>query len=99
MSGLIGSSKIRNPSKVISDQFRDTELFTTDGEIYVGRIEREDAHSIVLRRLPPNEDLIEVAKKDLEERRPSALSRMPSNLLDVLDEDEVRALVAYLLDR
>ena len=87
------------PSKVISDQFRDTELFTTDGEIYVGRIEREDAHSIVLRRLPPNEDLIEVAKKDLEERRPSALSRMPSNLLDVLDEDEVRALVAYLLDR
>ena len=54
---------------------------------------------VALRRLPPNEDLIEVAKKDLEERRPSTLSRMPSNLLDVLDEDEVRALVAYLLDR
>ncbi|MBK7874938.1 MAG: DUF1080 domain-containing protein [Planctomycetes bacterium] len=87
------------PSKVISDQFRDVELVTNDGELYVGRIEREDATTLVLRRLPPFEDLIEVAKSDLEERRPSALSRMPSNLLDVLDEDEVRALVAHLLER
>lgn len=87
------------PSKVISDQFRDVELITTDGELHVGRIEREDAQSITLRRLPPNEDLIELAKTELEERRPTALSRMPSNLLDVLTADEVRALVAYLLER
>ncbi|MBI5364346.1 MAG: c-type cytochrome, partial [Planctomycetes bacterium] len=87
------------PSKVISDQFRDVELVTTDGELHVGRIEREDARTITLRRLPPNEDLIELAKAELEERRPTALSRMPSNLLDVLSADEVKALVAYLLER
>ena len=87
------------PSKVISDQYRDVELITTDGELHVGRIEREDEKTITLRSLPPNEDLVELAKSDLEERRLTSLSRMPSNLLDVLTGDEVRALVRYLLER
>ena len=35
-------------------------------------------------------------KKDIKERRPSKISMMPQGLLDVLSEDEVLDLLAYL---
>jgi hypothetical protein len=37
-----------------------------------------------------------VNKKDVERRVPSKLSPMPSNLADVLTQDEVLDLLAYL---
>jgi putative heme-binding domain-containing protein len=85
------------PSKVISDQYQDTEILTTDGDLLVGRIERDDPDGITLRRLPPQEDAIDLAPTDIERRRPYPMSRMPSGLLDVLDEDEIRDLAAYVL--
>jgi putative heme-binding domain-containing protein len=85
------------PSKVISDQYRDVELVTRDGDLLVGRIERETPDTITLRRLPPQEDLIELERADIEERRFHPLSRMPAGSLDVLTADEVRALVDYVL--
>jgi putative heme-binding domain-containing protein len=88
---------ILEPSKAISDQFQDTEVLTVDGDLYVGRIERENSAGIALRRLPPSEDLIEIDRADIERRRLHPLSRMPSGLLDVLDEDEILDLFAYVL--
>lgn len=85
------------PSKVISDQYQDTEVLTTDGELYVGRIERDDASGITLRRLPPQEDTIDLAREQIERRRLYPYSRMPAGLLDVLSEDDVRDLAAYVL--
>jgi putative heme-binding domain-containing protein len=85
------------PSKVISDQYQDTEVLTTDGELYVGRIERDDATGITLRRLPPQEDTIDLAREQIERRRLYPYSRMPAGLLDVLSEDDVRDLAAYVL--
>ena len=85
------------PSKVISDQYQDTEVLTTDGELYVGRIERDDASGITLRRLPPQEDTIDLAREQIERRRLYPFSRMPAGLLDVLSEDDVRDLGAYVL--
>lgn len=85
------------PSKVISDQFRDVELATKDGDLHVGRIEKETATTITLRRLPPEEDLVEIDEADVEERRFHPWSRMPAGLLDVLDANEVKTLVAYVL--
>ena len=66
-------------------------------EARVGRIERDDPDGITLRRLPPQEDAIDLAPTDIERRRPYPMSRMPSGLLDVLDEDEIRDLAAYVL--
>lgn len=85
------------PSKVISDQFRDVELITRDGDLLVGRIEKETPSALTLRRLPPKEDSIELARDEIEERRFHPYSRMPAGLLDVLTADEVRALFAYVL--
>jgi putative heme-binding domain-containing protein len=88
---------ILEPSKAISDQFQDTEVRTKDGDLYVGRIERDDANGIALRRLPPSEDVIELDRAEIESRRLHPLSRMPSGLLDVLSEDEILDLFAYVL--
>ncbi len=83
------------PSRTISDQYRDTELRTTEGDLYVGRIEAERNGLIVLRRTPGDER-VEIDAASVEMRRPYPLSRMPSGLLDVLSEDEVLDLFAYL---
>jgi len=85
------------PSKVISDQYQDTEILTTDGDLLVGRIERDETDGVTLRRLPPQDDAIDLAPSEIERRRPYPMSRMPSGLLDVLDEDEIRDLAAYVL--
>lgn len=85
------------PSKVISDQYQDTEVLTTDGELYVGRIERDDATGITLRRLPPQEDTLDLAREQIERRRLYPYSRMPAGLLDVLSEDDLRDLAAFVL--
>jgi len=88
---------IVNPSLEISSQYVQTELLTTDDELFVGRIEEEDESEIWLRTLPPEEELYGFGQDEVAERRPHGLSRMPSNLLDTLDRDQVLDLLAYLL--
>ncbi|MCY2960119.1 MAG: c-type cytochrome [Planctomycetota bacterium] len=86
---------ILEPAKTISDQYRDVEFRTTDGDLLVGRVEGERDGVIRLRRAPSDE-LVEIAESDVEMRRPYPLSRMPSGLLDSLDEEGVLDLFAYL---
>ncbi len=86
---------IVEPSKTISDQYRDVELRTTEGDLFVGRIEAEQGGTIRLRRTPGDE-VVEIGDADVEMRRPYPLSRMPNGLLDTLDEDGVLDLFAYL---
>jgi mono/diheme cytochrome c family protein len=52
---------------------------------------------VTLRRQPPQEDALDFARSEIERRRPYPMSRMPSGLLDVLSEDEIRDLAAYIL--
>jgi len=86
---------ILEPSKTISDQYRDVELRTLDGDLLVGRIESEKGGSIRLRRAPSDE-IVDIDESSVEMRRPYPLSRMPSGLLDTLDEAAVLDLFAYL---
>jgi hypothetical protein len=52
---------------------------------------------VLLRRLPPSEELVELDAAEIDARRPHPLSRMPSALLDVLTEAEVADLFAFVL--
>jgi putative heme-binding domain-containing protein len=88
---------ILDPSRVISDQYQDQELVTTDERLLVGRIESEAAGRIRLRLLPPAEEVEVIEAADVQDRRPHPLSRMPSHLLDSLTEDEILDLFAYVL--
>lgn len=83
------------PSKQISDQYQETEVLTKDSIMHVGRIADEDDEWIVIRTHAGEE--IEIEKAEVEMRRPHALSRMPSGLLDVLELEEILDLMAYTL--
>ncbi len=85
------------PSATVSDQYQDVEVLTTEGDLYVGRIEGEANGVVKLRRLPPQEDVLEFEASEIASRRPHPLSRMPSGLVDVLEQEELLDLIAYVL--
>lgn len=85
---------IVHPSRVVSDQYRGTDLFTLDG-LQTGQVIRENDEELVLLLRTGEEEVIPVA--DIEERRPSELSVMPEGLLDTLSQEEIADLVAYLV--
>jgi putative heme-binding domain-containing protein len=84
------------PSKAISDQYRDTSVVTKNGIAAVGQIQSEDDEKIVLRPSPLLPQTETILKKNVVRRGPAKLSAMPEGLLDVLTEDEVLDLLAYL---
>ena len=85
------------PSDTISDQYQDTEVWTVDGELFVGRLGPVTDGWIALHTIPPDEKDIEIREDDVEELRPHSLSRMPEGLLDVLTEEELLDLLGYVL--
>jgi putative heme-binding domain-containing protein len=87
---------IISPSKVISDQYQATEIITKKKEVFVGTVHEENDQQVVIRSSPLSTATDTVLKKDIKERRPSKLSMMPQGLLDVLNENEVLDLLAYL---
>jgi putative heme-binding domain-containing protein len=87
------------PSKVISDQYRAHQILA-DGKQYTGRV-LSDANG-KLSILVDAEDatkVIELAKDDIDRMEPSKVSLMPADLLNVLNQEEVLDMMAYLLSR
>ncbi len=88
---------VLEPSRVVSDQYLDTEILTLDDELLVGRRIGEDAQAVQLRSLPPGEEIFSVPLSEISSRRPHPLSRMPRGLVDTLERDELLDLLAYVL--
>ncbi|HVS10473.1 MAG TPA: c-type cytochrome [Planctomycetota bacterium] len=87
-----------DPSAAISDPYQDTEVLT-EARLYVGRIESDDGERLVLRTAPPVEERIELARAEILLQRRHPLSRMPEGLVDVLTEEEILDLFAFLLGK
>jgi putative heme-binding domain-containing protein len=89
---------IVEPSKVVSDQYQATVLKTKDGAVISGRIvgEKEGKLQVVADLLFPDK-VTEVAKADVADQKPSALSPMPEKLISPLSLEESLDLIAYLL--
>lgn len=89
---------IINPSAVVSDQFQAAVVTKKNGDTLAGRLVREDETEIVLM---PNmfnpQALTVVPRSDAATVEPSAQSQMPANLINNLNWDEVRDLLAYLV--
>jgi putative heme-binding domain-containing protein len=84
------------PSKTISDQYGSHQVITVDGRVLVGRVvELGDEVRIYTQDFstPP----VIIGPDDIDEMTPSKVSQMPTKLLDELNEDELRDLMAYLL--
>ena len=91
---------IVEPSKVVSDQYKASIVRTGAGKTLTGKLLGEQNGK--LRILTDPEDstkITEVAKEDVEEVRPSAVSLMPADLLKPLNESEVLDMLAYMLSR
>ena len=76
---------------------RTTILELYDGEIITGLFKTEDEHTLTLADAAG--ELFPVQKDDIEERRLSALSAMPSNIAEALPEQDFHNLMAFLLQQ
>lgn len=88
------------PSKQISDQYGAVQIVTLDGKVINGRIINlaGDSYRIQTNMLDPG-TLVGVDRKQIDVMMPSKTSMMPTGLLNTLNEDEVKDLMAYLLSR
>jgi putative heme-binding domain-containing protein len=87
---------ILEPSKVISDQYENIVIVTKSGKQVTGRLMDETKDKLILQPDPLSPERVEVEKDDIERRRPSKVSPMPDHLVDVLSEEEILDLLAYL---
>ncbi|HWY88257.1 MAG TPA: c-type cytochrome, partial [Gemmataceae bacterium] len=92
--------KVINPGKYISNQFAALTITTVDGKVITGRIVNlfGDDYVVNTNMLDPN-SLTKVGRTSIETMVPSKISMMPAGLLDVLHQDEILDLLAYLLSR
>jgi putative heme-binding domain-containing protein len=89
---------IIEPSAVISDQYGSEEFERIDGTKIVGRVMAAENNGLVLMTNPMvPDDQTRVMLSDIKTRKPFTTSMMPPGLINALNADELRDLVAYLL--
>jgi putative heme-binding domain-containing protein len=84
------------PSKVLSDQYKNTEVKTNSGAVESGRLLEETADHIVLQPNPLKPEKMTIKKSDIKARRLSDLSPMPEGLVNTFSKDELLDLIAYM---
>ncbi|MFV0442168.1 MAG: c-type cytochrome [Planctomycetaceae bacterium] len=85
------------PSKVISDQYAQTQFVMDDGNIVTGRVINLAGNSLrVLTNMFDPSSLAQVDRSKVELMQTANTSMMPEGLLERLTEDEILDLVAYL---
>jgi putative heme-binding domain-containing protein len=86
---------IINPSKVIDEKFRAITVELKDGSEVTGQVEGESEATLLLRP-PLQSEPVQIDKKSIVRRTISTVSPMPEGLLNVLNEEEILDLLAYL---
>jgi putative heme-binding domain-containing protein len=87
---------IIEPSKVVSEQFQDTMIRTKAGEPYVGKLIEDTDERVVIQTNPMLPQRVELKRSEIDSRRPSPLSPMPTGLINILSKDEILDMIAYL---
>ncbi|MEO1523797.1 MAG: cytochrome C [Planctomycetota bacterium] len=87
---------IIEPSKVISDQYQSSSVLTSDGRSYVGLMSEADG-KVVIYPADVKAEPISLDADDVELVQPSKVSQMPKGLIDGMNAEEVRDLLAYLM--
>jgi putative heme-binding domain-containing protein len=89
---------ILEPSKVISDQYAFQQITKRDGSVVVGRVIGEEKGSLLVMTNPFAPDATaQVPVADVVSRAEYAVSPMPPGLVNMLGQDELLDLLAYLL--
>ena len=93
-------TSIIEPSKVISEKYRNMTLVLRDGQEFTGRIINTDYRSGSLSVVSDSlalDNVATVMKRDIESQWPSAVSPMPEGLLDSMTKEEALDLLAWIL--
>jgi putative heme-binding domain-containing protein len=89
---------IINPNKAISDQYAATVLVLKDGSSVVGRLINENRQAYFVSQNPFAPDVLrEVPKKDVTTTKVSKVSLMMPGLINSLNDEELKDLMAYLM--
>jgi len=89
---------IVEPNKVISDQYESKVFNMKDGTTAVGRLMSEDENNYVISQNPyaPTKTK-NILKKDVKSMNRSEISIMPPGTLNVMSEEELRDIMAFLM--
>lgn len=89
---------ILDPNKVVSDQYAATVFVMKDGSSVVGRLTSEDEEKYVVSQNPfAPQTLREILKKDVTTTKISKVSLMMPGLINSLNNEELKDLLAYLM--
>ncbi len=89
--------QIIEPSSKIHEKFQTWQFVTTEGRVVAGVVVKEtpEAYEVMTNLLTPS-SLTTVLKQNIEAKRPSQVSSMPTGLVNVLTRAEILDLCAYL---
>jgi putative heme-binding domain-containing protein len=87
---------IIEPSKAISDQYGSHVVLTDQGQTFNGRVV-DLGNELQIYLQDPNAKPVVVKKANVEEMKVSLVSQMPVGLVDSLNEEELKDLIAYIL--
>ena len=91
---------IIDPSKVVSDQYAFDAIVKRDGSQVIGKlIEEKDEHWIIATSPFDFSATIEVERSQIKDIRPSPISPMTAGMINRLNPDEQKDLLAYLLGK
>ncbi|WP_367875231.1 c-type cytochrome [Luteolibacter sp. Populi] len=94
------AESILDPSKVISDQYSFELITKTDGSQVTGKmLDEKDDHWIVAINPFDFSQTVEIERNQIKERKPSPVSPMPPALINSLNPDELKDLLAYLMGK
>ena len=97
LQGAILLRHILEPSWEIHPNYKVMQYMLEDGRTISGVIAKEEETSVrIITNLLTPDRMTTIAKKDIEESKLSAVSAMPSGLLDVLTREEILDLLHYL---
>lgn len=90
--------QVINPSKEINEQFVPVVITKTNGETVTGVIVNLNGDTVSVNTDPADPfQQARVDRKEVKSIEPSKISPMPEGLLDMLKQDEVLDLMAYVL--
>jgi len=88
---------IIDPGKTISDQYGATVFYLKEGGSVVGRLVNQDADKYYISQNPfAPQALREILKKDVVRTRLSEISPMLPGMINRLNSEELKDLIAYL---
>lgn len=107
LSSLAGRFSVRDiaeaiiePSKVVSDQYAFDLIIRNDGSEVTGKIIEEKDEKWIMATSPYDfTQTIEVERNNIKELKHSPYSPMPPALINRLNEEELKDLLAYLLGK